>query len=128
MSTLSASVTPSGTEAEPPWPTSSNTVMCSHTRRLGLISPDATWAASSSRIAAESLSSRKRLLIYPEGVTTVRGSKHTTSPVIMPSFSTSSRLETSSSMTTSMVLYSRFVDAYSPLTWVDAFFSWNVPV
>ena len=35
--------------------------------RLGLISPDATWAASSSRIAAESLSSRKRLLIYPEG-------------------------------------------------------------
>ena len=105
--------------------------MCSHTRRLGLISPDATWAASSSRIAAELIEAARRggadfaVDVYPYYGSDVEATLRAGYDL---RHGLTSRLETSSSMTTSMVLYSRFVDAYSPLTWVDAFFSWNVPV
>src|SRR5699024_11341613 len=61
MSTERISVTPSGTVAEAPWPTSSYTVICWYTQRLGVTFSFFIYRAYPSRIPTLSLSSRKRL-------------------------------------------------------------------
>ena len=62
MSTLIISRVSAGTKA-PPWPTSSYTVKSSETLRESVTSPAATARAKPSRIDADSLSSKKRLLM-----------------------------------------------------------------